>query len=105
MSGVYYVQIPDVVTAGNAGEAGFIKFGPPVADPPEAQAADTPVAKALRPEPGMIVLFPSYYWHHTIPFESGEDRICVAFDVVADEQARARGPAREALVQSGLAKS
>lgn len=105
VSGVYYVQIPDVVTAGNTGEAGFIKFGPPVAGTSAAQAADRPVARALRPEPGMIVLFPSYYWHHTIPFEGSEDRICVAFDVVADEQARTRGPAREALSQSGLAKS
>ena len=28
-----------------------------------------------------MLIFPSYFWHGTIPFESGEDRIGVAFDV------------------------
>ena len=30
---------------------------------------------------GDIVLFPSSLFHHTIPFNSDEDRICVAFDL------------------------
>jgi hypothetical protein len=29
-----------------------------------------------------MLLFPSYVYHRTIPFESGEDRISFAFDVV-----------------------
>ena len=53
----------------------------------------------------MIVLFPSYYWHHTIPFAGGEDRICVAFDVVATDGPRVPGPGHEALARPGLAKS
>jgi len=80
VSGVYYVQIPEVVKSAAAGEAGFIKFGPPLEA--GASAEDTPLTTALRPEEGMVVLFPSYFWHYTMPFESSEDRICVAFDVI-----------------------
>lgn len=32
-------------------------------------------------EVGDIVLFPSSLFHHTIPFSSDEDRVCVAFDL------------------------
>lgn len=104
VSGVYYVQIPEVVKSGEAGEAGLIKFGPPIDAAAGANADDTPLTKALRPKEGMVVLFPSYFWHYTIPFESQEDRICVAFDVVADEGAQARGPSHEGRPQSALEK-
>jgi tetratricopeptide (TPR) repeat protein len=93
VSGVYYVQIPEVVRAGQAGEAGFIKFGPPLDSISGATAEDTPLTRALRPEEGMIVLFPSYFWHCTMSFESQEDRICVAFDVISDAPPRRVAPA------------
>jgi hypothetical protein len=28
------------------------------------------------------VLFPSYFWHRTLPFEAAETRISIAFDAV-----------------------
>jgi hypothetical protein len=28
------------------------------------------------------VLFPSYLWHGTLPFQAGGDRITVAFDLL-----------------------
>ncbi|MFI4987837.1 MAG: tetratricopeptide repeat protein [Alphaproteobacteria bacterium] len=87
VSGVYYVQIPAVVKTRQDGEAGFIKFGPPIDGTPGAGAGDTPLTTSFQPEEGMIILFPSYFWHYTIPFESAEDRICVAFDVMPDERA------------------
>ena len=37
-----------------------------------------------RPEEGLIVLFPSFFFHRTIPFESAEERISVAFDVLRE---------------------
>jgi uncharacterized protein (TIGR02466 family) len=77
VSGVYYVRIPEVVKAGGAGEAGFIRFGHPLVARPDA------LATSIKPEEGTIVLFPSYFWHYTVPFESAEDRISIAFDVVA----------------------
>jgi hypothetical protein len=30
----------------------------------------------------MLVLFPSYFWHGTIPFQSPQPRLTVAFDAV-----------------------
>ena len=32
-------------------------------------------------EEGDILLFPSSLFHRTIPFETDEDRICIAFDI------------------------
>jgi hypothetical protein len=32
-----------------------------------------------------MLLFPSYFWHRTVPFESERERICVAFDVIPKE--------------------
>ena len=37
---------------------------------------------AVRPEPGRLVLFPSYLWHGTAPFETDESRLTIAFDVL-----------------------
>ena len=36
----------------------------------------------VKPEVGYLVLFPSYFWHGTVPFESSADRLTIAFDVV-----------------------
>ncbi len=30
----------------------------------------------------MLVLFPSYLWHGTVPFDAGGRRLTAAFDVV-----------------------
>lgn len=38
-------------------------------------------AKSLVPKVGDIVLFPSSLFHRTIPFNSNEERICIAFDL------------------------
>jgi hypothetical protein len=35
----------------------------------------------VKPEPGMLVLFPSYMWHGTAPFGGKEPRLTIAFDV------------------------
>jgi hypothetical protein len=40
------------------------------------------VERVVRPQPGMLVLFPSYFWHGTVPFASERTRLTVAFDVV-----------------------
>ena len=76
-SGVYYVQIPKVVGDGNAGTAGHILFGR------SAGKQDNGRRLTIKPEAGLMVIFPSYLWHATVPFESDEDRISVAIDVIA----------------------
>jgi Rps23 Pro-64 3,4-dihydroxylase Tpa1-like proline 4-hydroxylase len=37
--------------------------------------------KTIAPEIGDLVMFPSSVFHRTIPFSSGEERICIAFDL------------------------
>ena len=37
--------------------------------------------KALAPEVGDFIMFPSSLFHRTIPFSSDEERICIAFDL------------------------
>ena len=38
--------------------------------------------KLVRPQEGTLLLFPSYFWHRTIPFDSAEQRISIAFDLI-----------------------
>lgn len=55
--------------------AGFLKFGEP-ARPPAGCGAE----RWVEPKPGSLVLFPSYFWHGTVPFE-GSERLSISFDV------------------------
>jgi hypothetical protein len=41
-----------------------------------------PELKIIRPETGLLVLFPSYVYHRVLPFSSSEPRMSVAFDAV-----------------------
>lgn len=81
LSGVYYVQVPDSVSAEGEGR-GCIEYGPPrpVA---EALPGFVPVRR-YRPVEGTILLAPSHYPHRTIPTGSETRRISFAFDVVPD---------------------
>jgi len=36
----------------------------------------------VRPAVGTLVLFPSYFWHGTVPFSGAPARLTVAFDAV-----------------------
>ena len=78
LSGVYYVQLPDVVGDGGADHAGWFEFGRP---PPQFAARAEPETRLLRPEEGLMTLFPSYFPHRTLPFRSATERISIAFDV------------------------
>jgi len=79
LSGCYYARVPDrVETSGDAHE-GWIEFGRPAYHLPHTKE---PIVRVVKPEEGLIVLFPSYLFHRTIPFESDDLRISFAFDVV-----------------------
>lgn len=81
LSGVYYVQVPGSVDLSNEGQAGWIEFG--AWDLRFGQkATHARHVRALRPEEGLLLLFPSYFWHRTLPFSSTEQRISYAFDVL-----------------------
>jgi uncharacterized protein (TIGR02466 family) len=77
LSSAFYVQTPD--QALDAGDRqGWIRFGrPPIKLDPPLQAEHY-----VRPQPGRLVLFPSYMWHGTEPFTTDEKRMTLAFDAV-----------------------
>lgn len=77
ISSAYYVQVPAEVSESET-HGGGIKFGEP-----DINIGWRGVAKRkIQPQAGRLVLFPSYMWHGTIPFESDDPRMTVAFDVV-----------------------
>lgn len=79
LSGVYYPKIP--------GQA----FDPSVKDgcieffraPSQFALRHEPEIVVLPPEEGVMYLFPSAYFHRTIPFSGNGRRVSVAFDLVA----------------------
>ena len=81
LSGVYYVKLPDIVRAPGQGPAGWIEFGRP---PEHFHGTVEPEVRAFQPEEGLMLLFPSYFYHRTVPFESAQTRISIAFDVVPE---------------------
>jgi tetratricopeptide (TPR) repeat protein len=84
LSGVYYVRLPEVIGQAGQGSAGWIEFGRP---PEHFHCTAEPELRALRPEPGQMFLFPSYFYHRTVPFESADTdaRISIAFDVLPED--------------------
>jgi uncharacterized protein (TIGR02466 family) len=76
ISSAYYVSVPHVCGDETRRE-GWLKFG----EPTEDFAALLPPRRYVQPVPGRLVLFPSYLWHGTVPFQSTQNRITIAFDV------------------------
>ena len=79
LSGVFYVNTYE----GNGREsdptAGWIEFNRPGYGLP--CLGGEKFIRKIKPEPGLVVLFPSYVWHGTIPFSDEGERISIAFDV------------------------
>ena len=46
-------------------------------------ATREPEVRLFKPEEGLMILFPSYFYHRTIPFEAEDVRISISFDVLA----------------------
>lgn len=78
LSGVYYVTMPPSVRDEDPEQAGWIEFNRPGYGIP---SYDEIPLRSLKPEEGLLVLFPSYVWHRTIPFSGTGERISVAFDL------------------------
>ncbi|HVV64876.1 MAG TPA: tetratricopeptide repeat protein [Rhizomicrobium sp.] len=77
ISSAYYAALPDVVSEGS-GRQGWIKFGESNLGLGERDRPD----RTVKPAVGKLVLFPSYFWHGTIPFVSDSARLTIAFDIV-----------------------
>jgi tetratricopeptide (TPR) repeat protein len=77
ISSACYIALPDCVSDARI-DQGTLSFGQPgVATNPAL-----PAEFSVRPQVGMLVLFPSYFWHGTVPFSSTQARLTVAFDAV-----------------------
>ncbi len=77
LSSAFYVDLPSVMNDA-AHEEGWLQFG----EPGVPTRPSLPPEHKVRPEPGRLVLFPSYMWHGTRPFGGTERRLTFAFDVV-----------------------
>ncbi len=76
LSSAFYVGVPGDIS----GDAGKLRLGVPDA----ALGLDLGPRRLVTPVPGRLVLFPSYMWHGTVPFDSTEPRLTVAFDALPD---------------------
>lgn len=76
ISSAYYASLPDVISEGT-GQQGWLKFGESNIGLGER---DRP-GRTVKPGVGKLVLFPSYFWHGTVPFTSDRNRLTIAFDV------------------------
>lgn len=77
LSSAFYVSLPEGL-GDEESKAGWLDIGAP----PVELGLDLPPLATIEPRPGRLALFPSYFFHGTRPFDSGE-RLTVAFDVVA----------------------
>ena len=74
ISACYYVAVPPAVEDA-VSKAGWLKFG----EPDLALGLDA--ARLVQPRPGRLVLFPSCFWHGTLPFSDEKPRLTIAFDI------------------------
>lgn len=79
ISSACYIDLPESMSDSNTQE-GVLTFAEP-------SIPTTPRLTAeyfVRPAAGMLVLFPSYFWHGTVPFSGSQTRLTVAFDAVPE---------------------
>ncbi|HEY6942726.1 tetratricopeptide repeat protein [Dokdonella sp.] len=77
LSSACYIELPPGM--GDRDGAGWLTFGECGVPTPTALPPDY----LVKPEPGLLVLFPSWMWHGTRPFHPGTGtRLTIAFDLV-----------------------
>lgn len=84
LSSALYLKLPPSMLEG--GDAGALAFGVPDA----ALGLDLPARRLVQPREGQLVLFPSYFWHGTMPFVDEAPRLTVAFDALPIDTIAAR---------------
>lgn len=76
-SSSYYVKVPSSVNNTTL-KQGWINFGQPGFN----MQTSLDVEISIEPKEGLIVQFPSYFWHGTNPFSSDEQRITTPYDIL-----------------------
>jgi len=87
LSGVYYAAVPPPDASGPE-DAGWLEFGRP---PEELGLPVAGRTHCVEPEPGLMLLFPSYFYHCTVPFTGAGQRVSIAFDVMPVERSAEAG--------------
>lgn len=77
ISSCYYVGVPEAIERG-PGKQGWLRLG---RSPFGLIGGEEPV-RLVKPEVGKLLLFPSYLYHGTVPFEDKRPRTTIAFDIV-----------------------
>jgi uncharacterized protein (TIGR02466 family) len=77
ISGAVYLAIPK--DSGPSGQEGAIELSSDGDEYPRLH--DKFEKKVILPNVGDVIFFPSSVFHRTIPFNSNEERICIAFDI------------------------
>jgi hypothetical protein len=80
ISSALYIALPDEVAAlpDDTAGPGALTFGVP----DETLGLELTPRRIEPPRVGRLVIFPSYFWHGTLPFESEQPRMTVAFDAL-----------------------
>ena len=79
LSGAYYVALPPQLGSDVSDPAGWIEFGRPHSAVPWPEDARV---ELIQPQEGLLILFPSYLFHRTVPHRGGGQRISISFDLV-----------------------
>ena len=77
ISSAFYVDVPEIAAVQGRRD-GWFKMGESNLD----LGARELIHREIQPRIGSLTLFPSYFWHGTVPFQSNSPRITIAFDVV-----------------------
>ena len=80
LSGVYYVEVPDQIKPEDKEHNGWLTFGR--GDGRWQRETTQIMERFVCPEPGLVVTFPSFFWHGTRPLRRATRRISYAFDIV-----------------------
>ena len=82
ISGVYYVETPEqILKNGDKDFAGWLGFLDPRINSQIWPLPNHVNYYFIPPEPGSMVLFPSYLQHFVPPFQGGGDRTAIAFNL------------------------
>jgi uncharacterized protein (TIGR02466 family) len=84
VSGVLYLKLPGDRSARKDRKnlkEGCLELGMHGDDYPVAEGCAPFPARVMPIEVGDIVLFPANLFHRTLPFQSDEERLCIAFDL------------------------
>lgn len=79
ISSAFYVDVPPQIDQKGTTHEGWIKFGESGLNLGSEREC---IEKIVQPQPGLLVLFPSYMWHGTVPFNGENTRLTAPFDII-----------------------